>query len=1367
MYIKSFYIDGFGLLSQVGVENLPQGLSVFLGKNEAGKSTCLDFFRTMLTGYPSSRSKKTDERDYTPLAHSGQAGGFLALQTKEHGLIRLTRRPQKGKDDVVLTDANGQILDTIILDSMLAGITREVYRNVFGFSLSELQTFASLDSDGIRDALYGASFGMGLLPPGVVLKKINDYMGKQFKTSGSIPSINTALSKLELIQREIHLAHATCARFDALTLEKNNLEIIIKDLRTQKNSTENHRRNAERQLGVWRQWDEWRTLESRLLRLEHIPDSFPEDGPARLSRAQELQQDASRRLHTQKERFQKIEQSIAELEINPTLLQHYTLLQSLSERKTSFRQAQSSLAPQNATIQRNQATLDQYLADLGPDWTCERIRKTDRSLFAKSEIEKQASDIQAAEQSHLASIQLLEKAHNYTNQAKQEHELAKKSFNSLPDATLALDDMVRENVRNSVAIIENTQATLAEKQHALQTATNAFHRTLSPLQIRIPASESHAKAMQKLENLLENQDKSLLIADECHKAQQQTRDAEQVVAQVQENEEMARIRLERARRYSRDNSTSPKSVLDIRAKTVRGLRTLYNNYSGEKERLDELNERINTSIAPAPVKSLALMSFGFMILALGLAAIITPMHFDITEIQITPRLIIPLTQWSSYLVLLTGAAFLAGGMPRSGPETSRYAHEQQELKARAEAMRLRLTEMEKHIQEQCHVAQVQSADNVTLDAVELLLEREREQFAANERLEVEIKGLDAEFCTIHEKLKQKKELLNKAQNVEQQARLKWHDFLRSHHVEAIPAPESAATFFARVESVILTHDNLKVLQAEVAQLELQISEHITSLWQVSAIQNVTEHAKKIKQEEQEAHEAHERESQGDPTSEQNDEINAQINTTPTPLDILYAAKQTLENCRHVDDTQTERLKAEAIVQNAAKNCEMARNSQNEAAEAVQRAEKHLEHMRNLWSKRLEELNMEDSVSPTMLRNALESMERCLIVEQEIASAEEEKIRLENECEALITPLKSILSSLNKELPLGGNADIPHQEDWLSTLDALLFDAQLTHDNEKLKDQYNQQLASQEQELHEVNTALNDAKDTEQKLLNQAGTNNVEEFLRLAKVRTESHEILQRKADLEDALRLAAGENNFEDFLKSFTQTDQHERELFIKSMQENLDAFNHEEQEKSTELAVINAELNSLTTEDDLARLRQEESDLQESIKNASQNWASFALARQLILQAKQRFESERQPQVIRMASEIFANITGGRWQGITAQLEENSLQVFPPHGAPTSPLNLSRGTQEQLYLALRLAYIRNHAEHATALPVIMDDILVNFDQDRAMQTAKAMLNLNQGKNKHQLLFFTCHPHIAEMLQELSPKSKLFSVDGGTIKSAG
>jgi uncharacterized protein YhaN len=73
----------------------------------------------------------------------------------------------------------------------------------------------------------------------------------------------------------------------------------------------------------------------------------------------------------------------------------------------------------------------------------------------------------------------------------------------------------------------------------------------------------------------------------------------------------------------------------------------------------------------------------------------------------------------------------------------------------------------------------------------------------------------------------------------------------------------------------------------------------------------------------------------------------------------------------------------------------------------------------------------------------------------------------------------------------------------------------------------------------------------------------------------------------------------------------------------------------------------------------------------------------------------------------------------------------------------LSRGTAEQLYLALRFGLIEEFARHAEALPVVMDDILVNFDADRAARAAATIRDLAE---RHQVLYFTCHPWTAELL---------------------
>ena len=57
MIIRAIFIDGFGTYFDQSLEKIPEGLVIFQGDNEAGKSTLLGFIRTVLFGFPRKDSR--------------------------------------------------------------------------------------------------------------------------------------------------------------------------------------------------------------------------------------------------------------------------------------------------------------------------------------------------------------------------------------------------------------------------------------------------------------------------------------------------------------------------------------------------------------------------------------------------------------------------------------------------------------------------------------------------------------------------------------------------------------------------------------------------------------------------------------------------------------------------------------------------------------------------------------------------------------------------------------------------------------------------------------------------------------------------------------------------------------------------------------------------------------------------------------------------------------------------------------------------------------------------------------------------------------------------------------------------------------
>ncbi len=160
------------------------------------------------------------------------------------------------------------------------------------------------------------------------------------------------------------------------------------------------------------------------------------------------------------------------------------------------------------------------------------------------------------------------------------------------------------------------------------------------------------------------------------------------------------------------------------------------------------------------------------------------------------------------------------------------------------------------------------------------------------------------------------------------------------------------------------------------------------------------------------------------------------------------------------------------------------------------------------------------------------------------------------------------------------------------------------------------------------------------------------------------------------------------------------------------------------------------------AELRLREAGLMERLAEALESFAVAKVAAGLLEESLKVFEAERQPDVIRRAQDIFSALTGGRYTRLATPLGQFAPSVTDGAAVGKPPEQLSRATAEQLFLALRLSYIENLAGAHPALPVLMDDVLVNFDDERRRAAARVIADFAGSR---QVVFFTCHPATVEV----------------------
>ena len=164
-----------------------------------------------------------------------------------------------------------------------------------------------------------------------------------------------------------------------------------------------------------------------------------------------------------------------------------------------------------------------------------------------------------------------------------------------------------------------------------------------------------------------------------------------------------------------------------------------------------------------------------------------------------------------------------------------------------------------------------------------------------------------------------------------------------------------------------------------------------------------------------------------------------------------------------------------------------------------------------------------------------------------------------------------------------------------------------------------------------------------------------------------------------------------------------------------------------------------------LAAKRLELSQVKDSLRKALHRWQVLCTCSTAIESVREVYERQRQPEVLREASEYFSKLTGGRYTRAWSSLGHRVLWVDDADGKPLSVDKLSRGTREQLFLSLRLALVSAYARRGVRLPIVMDDVLVNFDVPRVKAAVEVLRDFVRAG--HQILVFTCHEHIASLFR--------------------
>ena len=391
-----------------------------------------------------------------------------------------------------------------------------------------------------------------------------------------------------------------------------------------------------------------------------------------------------------------------------------------------------------------------------------------------------------------------------------------------------------------------------------------------------------------------------------------------------------------------------------------------------------------------------------------------------------------------------------------------------------------------------------------------------------------------------------------------------------------------------------------------------------------------------------------------------------------------------------------------------------------------------------WTETLTQFGLPQTWSASTATDTLRDLGEMLLQRDEALSLEE---RLK-EMQITVNEFQKSVESLAKEIA-SDLTDLPPSAVCRELGERLENARAASREHESLS----RELELLDQQVKAAEPRRKAASDGMNQLFEAAGVSNENEFLTIAESAEQRNKLVASVNELEREIRAICGTDTNDETAVQLAA-------LTVDEIRQQLSALSTQAEQRTgdyktalQEAGVARKAIEELDNKSRFVELSSELECLRAELSSHVDRWAPLVLMEAMMNNAIRDFEKNHRPRLVAEVSRLFSQITAGRYSGIKRQIDgEATLLAIERNGQVKEPAALSTGTREQLYLAIRLAYVLQYCETSEPLPVVMDDVLVNFDRGRAKETLKALLDISQHV---QILFLTCHDHIVELATEI------------------
>ena len=469
-------------------------------------------------------------------------------------------------------------------------------------------------------------------------------------------------------------------------------------------------------------------------------------------------------------------------------------------------------------------------------------------------------------------------------------------------------------------------------------------------------------------------------------------------------------------------------------------------------------------------------------------------------------------------------------------------------------------------------------------------------------------------------------------------------------------------------------------------------------------------------------------------NELTDLVTTDIPTDKTLGPVLVLAETVLEE---IDQQQAELNRLQDKKRNVQKALKQAEEEDKEAQET-------LKEWNEQWRKAISGLAPDGEISTLEAIDYFDTLQACLDKVKEANDLQKRIEGIDRDAEVLDKEVKGLLQQVDPDM-----LDQPLDQA-IMRLRTLLNQS---HKANTLYEQLSEEFDSLRAEVSLAEKQLEDAGKQMAELLNTARCQKPEE-LGLIIGRFLEHQKLHEKISASEATlaRIGAG-TTIDELIAQAGEADPDELPDQIRALRQSIDEqINPEINAMSQGIGEITNKLKAMDGSAKAAEASEKMEQELARIRRLADRYARLKLSAKILQQEIERYREKHQDPVLQIASRYFTELTLNSFAGLKADVDDKGEPVLVgirADGKRIGVRGMSDGTRDQLYLALRLATIEWRLETSEPMPFIVDDILINFDDDRSIATLKVLADL--GK-KNQVILFTHHRQVADEAGKIEDK---------------